>query len=298
MFMNEEKIIDGKLVASTIREVLKQKTAILRDTQNIIPTLAVLLVGDNPASKVYVSGKAKACIEIGYNSIVKELPDSASEDEVLQIVNEWNNDPLIHGILVQLPLPKHINETKVLLSLNPAKDVDGFHPENVGRLVAGLPGFKPCTPAGIIELFKYYNIETSGKNIVVIGRSNIVGKPMLNMLYQKQDYSNATVTICHTGTKDINYFSRNADIVIAAMGFANFVKANMIKEGAIIVDVGMNRIEDNTKKSGYRLVGDVDYNDVFPKASMITPVPGGVGPLTIAMLMVNTFKAATNEFYH
>ncbi len=296
--MNEEKIIDGKLVASTIREVLKQKTAILRDTQNIIPTLAVLLVGDNPASKVYVSGKAKACIEIGYNSIVKELPDSASEDEVLQIVNEWNNDPLIHGILVQLPLPKHINETKVLLSLNPAKDVDGFHPENVGRLVAGLPGFKPCTPAGIIELFKYYNIETSGKNIVVIGRSNIVGKPMLNMLYQKQDYSNATVTICHTGTKDINYFSRNADIVIAAMGFANFVKANMIKEGAIIVDVGMNRIEDNTKKSGYRLVGDVDYNDVFPKASMITPVPGGVGPLTIAMLMVNTFKAATNEFYH
>jgi len=296
--MNEEKIIDGKLVASTIREVLKQKTAILRDTQNIIPTLAVLLVGDNPASKVYVSGKAKACIEIGYHSIVKELPVSTSEDEVLQIVNEWNNDPLIHGILVQLPLPKHINETKVLLALNPAKDVDGFHPENVGRLVAGLPGFKPCTPAGIIELFKYYNIETSGKNIVVIGRSNIVGKPMLNMLYQKQDYSNATVTICHTGTKDINYFSRNADIVIAAMGFANFVKANMIKEGAIIVDVGMNRIEDSTKKSGYRLVGDVDYNDVLPKVSMITPVPGGVGPLTIAMLMVNTFKAATNEFYH
>jgi methylenetetrahydrofolate dehydrogenase (NADP+)/methenyltetrahydrofolate cyclohydrolase len=292
----ENKIIDGKLVAQKIREELKVKTDLLKSEKSITPTLAVLLVGNNPASKVYVSGKAKACEEIGYNSIVKEMGDETSEEEVLQIVNEWNENPEIHGILVQLPLPKQINETKVLLAIDFKKDVDGFHPENVGRLVIGLPGFLPCTPAGIIELMKHYDIRPEGKNVVVIGRSNIVGKPMLNMLYQKKAFSNATVTICHTGTKDLNYYTRNADIIVAAMGFAHFLKADMIKEGAIIIDVGMNRIEDSSKKSGYRLVGDVDYDEVFPKASMITPVPGGVGPLTIAMLMYNTYNSACGIF--
>jgi methylenetetrahydrofolate dehydrogenase (NADP+)/methenyltetrahydrofolate cyclohydrolase len=182
------------------------------------------------------------------------------------------------------------------LAIDFRKDVDGFHPENVGRLVIGLPGFLPCTPAGIIELMKYYDIHPEGKNVVVIGRSNIVGKPMLNMLYQKKAFSNATVTICHTGTKDLKYFTLNADIIVAAMGYAHFLKGDMVKNGAVIIDVGMNRIEDPNKKSGYRLVGDVDYDDVFPKASMITPVPGGVGPLTIAMLMANTFKSASSKF--
>lgn len=292
----ENKIIDGKLVAQKIREQLKEKTELLKREKGITPTLAVLLVGNNPASKVYVNGKAKACEEIGYNSIVKEMPEDTNEDSVLNIVKEWNENPNIHGILVQLPLPKQINETKILLAIDFKKDVDGFHPENVGRLVIGLPGFLPCTPAGIIELMKHYDIHPEGKNVVVIGRSNIVGKPMLNMLYQKKAFSNATVTICHTGTKNLKYYTLNADIIVAAMGYAHFLKADMVKDGTIIIDVGMNRIEDATKKSGYRLVGDVDYDDVFPKASMITPVPGGVGPLTIAMLMENTYKSASGNF--
>jgi methylenetetrahydrofolate dehydrogenase (NADP+)/methenyltetrahydrofolate cyclohydrolase len=291
-----DKIIDGKLVASLIKENLKEKTILLKKEKQITPTLGVILVGDNPASQIYVSGKTKACAELGYNSIMKNLPTETSQQELLDLIDEWNNNPEINGILVQLPLPKHIDETKVLLSIKPSKDVDGFHPENVGRLVAGIPGFQPCTPAGIIELMKHYKIDPSGKNVVVLGRSNIVGKPMLNMLYQKKPYSNATVTICHTGTKNVDYFTQNADILIAAIGVANFIKASMIKDGAVVIDVGMNRIVDSTKKSGYRLVGDVDYNDVFPKVSMITPVPGGVGPLTIAMLMVNTYKSASNEF--
>lgn len=292
----ENKILDGKLVAQKIREGLKFKTEALKFEKSITPTLAVLLVGDNPASKVYVTGKAKACEEIGFNSIVMEMPDDTTEETVLKIIKEWNENPDIHGILVQLPLPKQINETKVLLAVDFRKDVDGFHPENVGRLVIGLPGFLPCTPAGIIELLKHYNIHPEGKNVVVIGRSNIVGKPMLNMLYQKKAFSNATVTICHTGTKELKYYTKNADIIVAAMGFAHFLKADMVKEGVIIIDVGMNRIEDTSKKSGFRLVGDVDYDDVFPKVSKITPVPGGVGPLTIAMLMDNTYRAATGEF--
>lgn len=292
----ENKILDGKLVAQKIREGLKFKTEALKFEKSITPTLAVLLVGDNPASKVYVNGKAKACEEIGFNSIVMEMPDDTTEETVLKTIKEWNENPDIHGILVQLPLPKQINETKVLLAVDFRKDVDGFHPENVGRLVIGLPGFLPCTPAGIVELLKHYNIHPEGKNVVVIGRSNIVGKPMLNMLYQKKAFSNATVTICHTGTKELKYYTKNADIIVAAMGFAHFLKAEMVKEGVIIIDVGMNRIEDTSKKSGFRLVGDVDYDDVFPKVSKITPVPGGVGPLTIAMLMDNTYRAATGEF--
>lgn len=293
----ETKILDGKVVAQKIKDELKVKTLVLKQSKGIVPGLALLMVGNNPASLVYVKGKAKACEEIGFNSIMKELPEDATEQEVLNIINLWNSDDAIHGILVQLPLPKHISENKVLLSIKPSKDVDGFHPENVGRLVEGLPGFVSCTPAGIIEIMKHYDINPSGKNVVVIGRSNIVGKPMLNLLYQKREFSNATVTICHTGTKNLHFYTQNADIIIAAMGFPQFLKAEHIKEGAIIIDVGINRIEDSTKKSGYRLVGDVDYQDVFEKCTAITPVPGGVGPLTIAMLMSNTFHSANGEIY-
>lgn len=288
----ETLILDGKLVAQTIKEEIKEKTLILKREKSIIPGLALLLVGDNPASKVYVNSKAKTCEELGFMSIIYELPENTSETQVLQTIEDWNNNPSIHGILVQLPLPKQISENKVIEAISPFKDVDGFHPVNAGKLVLGLDGFVPCTPAGIIEIMKFYNINPSKKNIVVIGRSNIVGKPMLNLLYQKKEWSNATVTICHTGTQNLHYYTQNADIVIAAMGYPQFLKSEHIKEGAVVIDVGINRIEDSTKKSGYRLVGDVDYNDCLPKCSAITPVPGGVGPLTIAMLMSNTFKAA------
>lgn len=294
----ENKLIEGKIVADFIKEDLKSKTSLLKSEKHITPCLAVMLVGENPASKVYVNGKIKACEEIGYKSIVKELPDQTTEAEVLEIIEEWNEDPEINGILVQLPLPKQISETKVLLKIKPSKDVDGFHPENVGRLVAGLPGYISCTPAGIIELMKFYKINPSGMNAVIIGRSNIVGKPMLNLLYQKKEYANATVTICHTATKDLTYYTKNADILIAAIGSPKFVKGDYVKDGVIVFDVGVNRIPDSTKKSGYRLVGDVDFEEVYPKASMITPVPGGVGPLTIAMLMTNTYKSANQEYLY
>lgn len=291
----ETQILDGKIVAQTIKSELKEKTYLLKRDKSITPGLALLLVGDNPASKVYVNSKAKACEELGFMSIIYELPEKTTEEQVLNIINDWNNNPAIHGILVQLPLPKHISENKVIESISPLKDVDGFHPVNAGKLVLGLNGFVPCTPAGIIEIMKYYNINPNKKNIVVIGRSNIVGKPMLNLLYQKKEWSNATVTICHTGTQNLHYYTQNADIVIVAMGYPLFLKAEHIKEGAVVIDVGINRVEDNTKKSGYRLIGDVDFEDCFPKCSAITPVPGGVGPLTIVMLMCNTFKSANSE---
>lgn len=291
----EKIILDGKIVAQKIKDEIKSKTLLLKRDKQITPGLALLLVGDNPASKVYVNSKAKACEELGFMSIIYELPETTSENQVLQIIKDWNENPSIHGILVQLPLPKHISENKVIEAISPTKDVDGFHPVNVGKLVLGLNGFVPCTPAGIIEIMKHYNLNPNKKNVVVIGRSNIVGKPMLNLLYHKREWSNATVSICHTGTQNLHYYTQNADIVIAAMGVPQFLKAEHIKEGAIVIDVGINRIEDNTKKSGYRLVGDVDYNDCLSKCFAITPVPGGVGPLTIAMLMNNTFKSANSE---
>lgn len=291
----ETIILDGKLVAQTIKNEIKEKTFELQSKKNVTPGLALLLVGDNPASKVYVNSKAKTCEELGLMSIIYELPTNTSEESVLKIIKEWNSNDTIHGILVQLPLPKHISENKVIEAISPEKDVDGFHPINFGKLVLGLDGFVPCTPAGIIEIMKFYNIKPDKKNVVVIGRSNIVGKPMLNLLYQKREWSNATVTICHTGTQNLHYYTQNADIIIAAMGFPYFLKAEHIKEGAVIIDVGINRIEDKTKKSGYRLVGDVDFENCFPKCSAITPVPGGVGPLTIAMLMSNTLKAASKQ---
>jgi len=288
-------IIDGKKVSEQILNELKNKTAKLLADKGIVPGLAVLLVGNDPASESYVNSKEKACREIGYKSVFVRLPEEATQNDILKIVKEWNEDKSIHGILVQLPLPKHIDENKVILSIKPSKDVDGFHPENFGRLVIGLPGFVPCTPAGIMELLKRYEIQTSGKHVVVVGRSNIVGKPVANLLYQKNSGANAVVTICHTGAKDIQYYTMQADILIAAMGVPLAIKAGDVKENVVIIDVGINRIEDIAAPKGYRLVGDVDFENVKDKAYAITPVPGGVGKMTIAMLMLSTFKAANGE---
>ncbi|MFC2130744.1 bifunctional methylenetetrahydrofolate dehydrogenase/methenyltetrahydrofolate cyclohydrolase FolD [Bacteroidota bacterium] len=291
------KIIDGKAIAAEIRAELKEKTEILNKNENIQPGLAVLLVGEDPASNVYVNMKEKACLEIGYKSIVLRKSADITEEEVLKIVNDWNNDPSVHGILVQLPLPRHINENKVILSISPMKDVDGFHPESFGRLLIGLPGFVSCTPAGIMELLKRTEINMKGKHVVVVGRSNIVGKPVANLLYQKNPDANAVVTICHTGADDITKYTKQADVLIAAVGVPELIKAEDVKEGVVVIDVGMNRVEDSTKTKGYRLTGDVDFNNVKEKAFAITPVPGGVGPMTIAMLLVNTFKSASGELF-
>lgn len=289
------QIIDGKKISAEIKEELKLKTEELKKSKGITPGLALLLVGEDPASKIYVSSKEKSCQQIGFHSIVRKEPETITEQDVLDIIKDWNNDDSIHGILVQLPLPKHIDEQKVIMSISPAKDVDGFHPESFGRLVIGLPGFISCTPAGIMELLSRSNVETKGKHAVVVGRSNIVGKPIANLLYQKNKNANSIVTICHTGSDDIFQYTKQADILIAAVGVPQIIKAEHVKEGVVIIDVGINRIEDSSRERGYRLVGDVDYDSVFSKASAITPVPGGVGPMTIAMLLSNTFKSAAGE---
>lgn len=285
------QIIDGKSIAQSIREEIKIKTEALK-TKGITPCLAVILVGSNPASVSYVTGKQKALAEVGMNDRSVRLPESTTEQELISLIQELNADKSVHGILVQLPLPQHIDEEKIILAINPAKDVDGFHPVNVGNLVIGKKSFLPCTPHGIIVLLKRMNIETDGKSAVVIGRSNIVGKPAALLLARKD--LNATVTICHSGTKNIADITRRADILIAAAGRANIVTADMVKEGAAVIDVGVNRIPDASKKSGFRLAGDVDFENVKEKAAFITPVPGGVGPMTIAMLMANTLEAAEN----
>lgn len=285
------QIIDGKSIAQSIREEIKIKTEALK-TKGITPCLAVILVGSNPASVSYVTGKQKALAEVGMNDRSVRLPESTTEQELISLIQELNADKSVHGILVQLPLPQHIDEEKVILAIDPAKDVDGFHPVNVGNLVIGKKTFLPCTPHGIIVLLKRMNIETDGKSAVVIGRSNIVGKPAALLLARKD--LNATVTICHSGTKNIADITRRADILIAAAGRANIVTADMVKEGAAVIDVGVNRIPDASKKSGFRLAGDVDFENVKEKAAFITPVPGGVGPMTIAMLMANTLEAAEN----
>jgi len=290
------KILDGKVLAEKIKQELKEKTLELKLNKNITPGLALLLVGDNPASQVYVNMKAKTCESLGYYSIIKKLPKETQEYEVLNLINQWNNAENIHGILVQLPLPKHINEQKVIESILPEKDVDGFHPINVGKMLIGIPCLLPCTPAGIMELFKYYNVELNGKHAVVLGRSNIVGKPIAALMLQKNKYANATVTICHSNTKNLKEFTLEADILVVAMGNPEFIKSDMVKDGSVIIDVGTNRIDDPKLEKGYRLCGDVDYKDVFDKVSMITPSPGGVGPMTIAMLMNNTYKAAIGQY--
>lgn len=286
------EIIDGKKIAEEIRNEVKAETEQLKRTKGVTPGLAFILVGENPASQIYVRMKGKACDEMGFFSITDRLPADIPERTLLDRIEELNDDPTIHGILVQLPLPKHINETKVLELIKPSKDVDGFHPYNVGKLVVGEDTLKPCTPAGIQELLLRSGNDPKGKHVVVVGRSNIVGKPVANILLQKQVGANAVVTVAHTGASDLRRYTKEADILIAAMGKAESITGDMLKEGVVVIDVGMNRVDDPTAKNGYRIVGDVHFESASKVAKAITPVPGGVGPMTIAMLMKNTLKAA------
>ena len=285
------RIIDGVALGKTIREEVAAESAQLK-ARGIVPGLAVVLVGENPASKAYVGSKEKACLEAGMHSVKITRPAETSEAELLEIIDRLNNDPAIHGVLVQLPLPKHMNTQKVLLRVNPAKDVDGFHPVNVGKLVIGDPtALRPCTPWGVIQMLLRSGIETRGAHAVVLGRSTIVGKPMANLLIQQGPGGDATVTVCHSRTRDLPAVCRSADILIAAIGKAEFVTRDMVRPGAVVIDVGINRVDDATKPRGYRLTGDVAYEPVAEIASAITPVPGGVGPMTIAMLLANTLQA-------
>lgn len=285
------QLLDGKKVSEHIKEQLKSQVAYLID-RGTHPHLAAIIVGHNPASLTYVQSKKKACEEIGIISTIYHLPEQTPENELLDHIRALNNDPQIHGILVQLPLPEHINEARVIETISPQKDVDGFHALNIGNMVLGKPAYLPATPSGILELLKFYNIPTEGKHCVVIGRSHIVGLPVSILMGLKQYPGNATVTLCHTKTQNLEFFTRNADIVIVAAGKAQFLNADMIKDGTIVIDVGIHRIPDSSKTSGYRLVGDVDFDSVSQKCAYITPVPGGVGPMTIAALLMNTVKAA------
>ena len=285
------KIISGTEVAKEIREELKKEVATLKEKNGVIPGLVTILVGEDPASISYVTAKQKTSKVLGFYSIQDNQPKDISEDQLLKLIDTYNRDPKIHGILVQLPLPKHIDENKVLYAIDPQKDVDGFHPVNVGKLMIGEADYLPCTPAGIQQLLIRSGVETKGAEVVVVGRSNIVGKPIANILLQKQKGANATVTICHTATRDTAFHTKRADILIVAAGKAKAITADMVKEGAVVIDVGVNRI--GMSESGKALLcGDVDFEGVKEKASMITPVPGGVGPMTITMLMMNTVKAA------
>jgi methylenetetrahydrofolate dehydrogenase (NADP+)/methenyltetrahydrofolate cyclohydrolase len=285
------RIIRGTQIAAQIREEIKKETDQLRETRGIIPGLVTILVGQNPASVSYVTGKQRTAKELGFHSIQDDQPEDVSEDKLLALIDRYNKDTSVHGILVQLPLPKHIDETEVLYTIDPNKDVDGFHPVNIGRLVIGEAVFFPCTPYGIQQLLIRSEVSTDGAEVVVIGRSNIVGKPIANMMLQKGKGANATVTVCHTGTKDLAFHTRRADILIVAAGRPKAITADMVKDGAVVIDVGVNRI-GMTAEGKAKLVGDVDFETVKEKASAITPVPGGVGPMTITMLMLNTLKAA------
>jgi len=285
------QIISGTEIAKQIREELKQEVAELKEKHNLVPGLVTVLVGDNPASQVYVGSKVKTCEALGVYSERHDLPAETDEEELLSLIDKLNKDPKIHGILVQLPLPKHINETRVLYAIDPKKDVDGFHPVNVGKLMIGEPDYLPCTPHGIQQLLIRSGVETDGAEAVVVGRSNIVGKPIANILLQKQKGANATVTVCHTGTKDMLFHTKRADILIVAAGKPKAITGDMVKEGVVVIDVGVNRI-GKTAEGKAILCGDVDFDTVKEKAKAITPVPGGVGPMTITMLMLNTVKAA------
>ncbi|HUV75846.1 MAG TPA: bifunctional methylenetetrahydrofolate dehydrogenase/methenyltetrahydrofolate cyclohydrolase FolD [Dehalococcoidales bacterium] len=285
------QIISGTEIAKQIREELKQEIAELKDKHNLVPGLATVLVGEDPASQSYVGGKERTSLALGIYSERHDLPAETTQEELLALVNKLNKDPRIHGILVQLPLPKHINETEVLYAIDPKKDVDGFHPVNVGKLMIGEPDYLPCTPHGIQQLLIRSGTKIEGAEVVVVGRSNIVGKPIANMLLQKKEGANATVTVCHTGSRDISFHTKRADILIVAAGRPKAITADMVKEGAVVIDVGVNRI-GKTPEGKAILVGDVDFDAVKEKAKAITPVPGGVGPMTITMLMMNTIKAA------
>ena len=285
------KILDGKLTAQAIKDELKIEVAQLAVEGKKIPHLAAILVGKNGASETYVAAKVKACEESGFKSTMIRFEEEVSENKLIDVIEKLNNDPDVDGILVQLPLPKHINDENIINAINPDKDVDGFHPVNVGRLVQGLSTYIPATPYGIMLLLKHYKIDTKGMHAVVVGRSNIVGRPMSILLSENKNPGNCTVTLCHSQTKNIGELCSTADIIVAALGKPDFITADIVKEGAIIIDVGITRVADATKKSGFKLKGDVDYENVAPKCSYITPVPGGVGPMTIAALLKNTFKS-------
>jgi len=289
------QLIDGRKISAEVIEELKQQVQSLKETHGVQPGIAVVIIGDDPASHVYVNAKEKKASELGIYSEKIVLPAETAQEDVLKLIDDLNGNDKIHGILVQSPPPAHINEEEIILRINPAKDVDCFHPYNVGRMLIGdEDGFKPCTPHGCMVLMEKSGIDPSGKHAVIIGRSNIVGKPMASLLVQKAKGANATVTICHSRSQNLNELVSQADIVVAAIGRPNFVTADMVKEGAVVLDVGINRVPDSSKKSGFRLVGDVDFDAVSPKASWITPVPGGVGPMTIGMLMKNTIVACCN----
>lgn len=285
------QIIDGKQIAADMRAELKQEIARLKK-QGIVPGLGVILVGDDPASQSYITAKERDCEEIGIYSDDNRLPASTPQKKLMALIQKMNNDPKINGILVQLPLPKGFNESEVLFAINPAKDVDGFHPVNVGKMMIGEKAFLPCTPHGIVQLLIRSGVTIEGADVVIVGRSNLVGKPLANMLIQKKPNANATVTVCHTRTKNLSSHTKQADIIVAAAGRPNTITADMVKKNVVVIDVGVNRIDDATKKKGYRLVGDVDFEAIKEKASLITPVPGGVGPMTRTMLLYNTIESA------
>lgn len=291
------QLLNGRQAAQAIKDELKLEVAQLAAHGAPVPHLAAVLVGTDGASETYVASKVRSCQEVGYKSTLIRLEEETTESRLLQVIRELNGDPEVDGILVQLPLPAHISPQEVINTVDPAKDVDGFHPVNVGRMVLGQATFLPATPYGIMLLLEHHKIETKGKHAVVIGRSNIVGRPLSILLSGSGPYGNCTVTLCHSGTKNLDDYCRSADILVAALGKPMFVQEHMVKEGAVVVDVGITRVDDAAKKSGYGLVGDVDFDAVAPKCSFITPVPGGVGPMTIAALLKNTYRACTSKHF-
>lgn len=291
------QIIDGKGLAKTVKEEIAVEVAAIKENGGKIPHLAAILVGDNPASAVYVRNKVRSCEKVGFKSTLVRKEATITQEELLKVVEDLNNNEDIDGYIVQLPLPDHIDEDAINLAIDPKKDVDGFHPMNIGRMTLGLETYLPATPYGMIQMLDRYNIETSGKHCVVVGRSNIVGTPMSVLLSRKNKVGNCTVTLTHSRTKDLAAEVKRADIIVAAIGIPKFITADMVKEGAVVLDVGINRVEDATRKSGYRLVGDVDYDNVAPKCSFITPVPGGVGPMTVTSLLMNTLLASQKKVY-
>lgn len=289
-------ILDGKLVSQAVKYIIKEKTRIFKSNGNKIPHLAAILVGNNGASETYVASKVKSCEDVGFKSSLIRFNENIEETELIIAIEKLNSDEDVDGILVQLPLPKHINEDKIINLINPGKDVDGFHPISIGKMVQGLPTFLPATPYGIILMLEHYKIETAGKHAVIIGRSNIVGRPISILLSRNANPGNCTVTVCHSRTKDLKTICLQADIIVAALGIPEFLKADMVKENAVVIDVGITRVADASKKSGFAIKGDVDFTNVAPKCSYITPVPGGVGLMTIAALLLNTFTACENKY--
>jgi methylenetetrahydrofolate dehydrogenase (NADP+)/methenyltetrahydrofolate cyclohydrolase len=297
IIMSQDNLIDGKALSGIIREEIRVEAEKIKEERGRSPKLVAVIVGENPASQSYVRGKVRACDAAAFNSETIKLPDSTSEEALIEVVLKLNADESVDGFIVQLPLPDHINSDNIIMAIDPKKDVDGFHPVNFGKMAQGLPAFLPATPFGIITMLERYGVETSGKQCVVLGRSNIVGTPISILMSRKAKVGNATVTLTHSRTKNLKEELRRADIVIAAIGIPNFVTEDMVKDGVVVIDVGINRVEDSSRKSGYKLVGDVDFEPVRNKASLITPVPGGVGPMTVCSLLWNTLLAAKGSIY-